>query len=237
MTETAPTASPSSDLIRHTVWPFIAAIVLTILIWLATGASLGLFLGALFLVAVLLPPIVLLGDQRIARLIYAGAITDGVGIVWLAACFSGAISFREWIGAYLILVAFGILLAGLVSGLARLRIHPIFTAAITITVALLWITWPVWLSAILRDSASQSLVNALVQLNPALAINGILIHFGPWSQASIAYHLTDLGQNIAYVLPVHGIVCIVVHVALGAILFAIPVRRADFNPSVITQVD
>ena len=86
------------------------------------------------------------------------------------------------------------------------------------TLALLWLAWPVWLSPALRELGNQSLVNALVQLNPLLAINGLLLQMGPWSQAPIAYHLTDLGQNIAYALPAHGITCIAGHAVSGALL-------------------
>ena len=80
----------------------------------------------------------------------------------------------------------------------------------------------------MRNWSRPTLVHWLVQLNPPLAMNGILIHLGPWTQMPMAYHLTDLGQNIAYSLPAYGIACIVAHLLIGytLLLWSAPKSRS-----------
>jgi hypothetical protein len=212
------------------VAPFVSTGALMAISWLATGPSLGLFFSGLFLAAVLTPPIVLIHRQGRGRLVPTSAILNGIAIIWLITCFTGTISLLQWFDCYVVLLAWCVALTGLASFLERFRIHPVFASAITITLALLWMTWPVWLSATMRNWSRPMLVHWLVQLNPPLAINGILVHLGPWTQMPMAYHLTDLGQNIAYALPTHGLACIVGHLLLGSTLLLWSARNPRALP-------
>jgi hypothetical protein len=128
------------------------------------------------------------------------------------------------------LLAFGTFLLGLTILLTKFRVHAIAASAITVAFATLWLTWPIWLSPTLRDHSTARIVHWLVQLSPLLAINGILLHLGPWTQEPMAYHLTDLGQNVVYSLPANAIATTAMHALLGAALIALGTRRQRALP-------
>jgi hypothetical protein len=209
---------------------FIVTIGLVALAWLATGSSFGLFLAGLFVLTVVLPPLVLTREQTRDRIAVSIAIASGIASGWLFASFNGTISFLQWMQCSLVLFAFGALLLGMAVVLVRCRIHSLFASAITVLLATLWLSWPIWLSPTLRDHSSPAIIHWLVQLNPAMAVNGVLLHLGPWTQEPMAYHLTDLGQNVAYALPVHGLECIIAHLLLGSVLFLFSVEKQRALP-------
>jgi hypothetical protein len=205
----------------------LAAILLMTLTWLTTGVTFGLFIAGLFALAVMLPPLTLAGTRTGERLLGAVAIAGGIALVWLVACLEGRISFGQWIQSSSTLIAFAALLVGMVMLAARLRLHAVASSAVTAGFATLWLTWPIWLSPTLRKHATPGVVHWLVQLSPATAINGVLLHLGPWTQEPTAYHLTDLGQNVAYALPVTAITCIAAHLVVGVALIVVAWKKLE----------
>jgi hypothetical protein len=209
----------------------LAAIALMTLTWFATGPTFGFFIAGLFARAVILPPLTLAATRSRDRLLDAAAIAGGIALVWLVACVDGRISFGQWIQSSVTLLAFAALLLGMVMLAARLRLHAIASSAVTVAFATLWLSWPIWLSPTLRKHATSGFVHWLVQLSPATAINGVLLHLGPWTQEPMAYHLTDLGQNVAYALPVSAMTCIAAHGVVGVVLMFVAWRGLLEKPA------
>jgi hypothetical protein len=200
----------------------LAAIALMALAWFATGPTFGLFIAGLFVLAIT-PPL-------LHRTADASAITGGIAIVWLVACLSGRISVGQWVQCTVTLLAFGTFLLGFTILLTKFRLHVIAASAISVAFATLWLSWPIWLSPTLRDHSTPALVHWLVQLSPVMAMNGVLLHLGPWTQEPIAYHLTDLGQNVVYSLPSNAIATTAMHVLLGAALIVLGMRKPRALP-------
>jgi len=194
--------------------PLFLAFAFTCAVYLATGPSLGLFIGGVFVATLLAPPLVLWRDEMIDGVIVAMSIVDGVAVVWLVAVFTTETTFFEWLAAYVVLAAYVTALEGIVVALRRVRFGDVAASAVTVTLALAWLTWPVWLS----PWATQSTVRWLVRVHPLFALNGLLIHLGVWGEGGLAYELTTLGQDVPYHLPATVHRAIVLHMLLGGML-------------------
>ena len=92
-------------------------------------------------------------------------------------------------------------------------------AGMAIVVGLAWLSWPVWLSAALVRGGFSGTVQNLVWLHPPLVINGILTGEPAWTERSLAYHLTDLNQDVPIRLPANVGQCVAVHGILGLVLW------------------
>jgi hypothetical protein len=102
----------------------------------------------------------------------------------------------------------------------------IFAAATAVVLGLAWLTWPIWLSPILVRGGLGGVVQNLVKVNPPLTINGILTNEPAWTERSLAYHLTDLNQDVPIQLPANARACAALHGILGLVLWsAAMVRR------------
>src|SRR5438094_751127 len=87
----------------------------------------------------------------------------------------------------------------------------------SVTLALLWMTWPIWLSPTWKGEESTAGVARLVVCHPAFAINSLLVRpHGLWTEQSIAYRLTDLSQNVPYTLPKSIWPSTLLHALMGA---------------------
>ena len=107
--------------------------------------------------------------SRAVRVALTGAIVAGVAIGWLACAVSrGAIATSEWPACAGVLGAYGLAMLGATAMLRWLGIPAVGAAALSVTLGLFWLSWPVWLSAVLTDLT----VRVLVPLSPVLAING-----------------------------------------------------------------
>jgi hypothetical protein len=157
----------------------------------------------------------------------AGCVVDGVGVVWLLAVLHPQITFIQWLRCYLLLLAWGMWLSGLVIGLAGLRMQPTAASAAAVILSLVWLTWPVWLSSYLTGPGADRVASWLIRLHPLFAVNGVFPELGVWSHWPIAYRdLTTLGQDIAYTLPTSVWPAIAVHVIPGVVLAWLGLSRA-----------
>ena len=200
------------------------ALLCAIVTYAATGPTLGLFFGGLVTVALLAPPIVLCERSMPRQGLIASAVNDGVGIVWLVAAVASQTTLSQWLRCYLVLAAFTFALWACARALRALRVPEIPAGALTITLAMLWLTWPIWLARAL----TSDMVDWLAPAHPALAINGVLAHLGVWSEHAIAYrHLMNLGQDVPYQLPTSILAAVFAHVIAGGILFALASLRAE----------
>src|SRR5688572_3724096 len=93
----------------------------------------------------------------------------------------------------------------------------VLVPALVTVLALLWLTWPVWLSRALSSDLGETLVTWLVPAHPLFAINAVLSQFESWDRHPLAYsRLTVLNQDVFYRMPAgvlwttvaHGVVAI-----------------------------
>jgi hypothetical protein len=207
-------------LLKAAIPPLILSIVTTALCYAAAGDSLGFWLGPIALCALIVPPLVARQPDRLRVLFEAGAVVDGVAVVWLiVALVSPQATRLQWLMCCLVLLAFAWALWGLTRVLR--------SAAVVTTIALAWLTWPVWMSPWVTASAAAWLAPA----HPLLAINHVMANLGVWTQQRLMYPYTALGQDVPYAMPRSIWPCVLVHgiVGLMALLPALW-RRASPPP-------
>jgi hypothetical protein len=208
-------------LLSVALFPFLLTLLSAFACYSVAGPSLGLFIGGLVLVT-LIVPIVSMAEARILdRLIASAAVVCALVLVWLIATFNSETYIREWIGCSIILASYAILLAALPSGLRLVRCSPVVSAALTVTVGLFWLTWPIWLSRTWNGSDSEAGVARLVLLHPGMTVNAQVAKLGAWSGQSVAYHLTDLQQNVLYALPHNYWPCVLFNLIIGGALLGL----------------
>ena len=218
-----PNSAPSSfhTLLRAVAGPFAVAFGLTVLLWLATGATLGLFFGGLFLAVLLIAFIALPETDLQTRLLRAAGVADAVGLVWLiAVLINGQLSIRQWLACYLILLAVLLLQLGIAARFRRVRLTPLSSASASLFVTLLWLTSPIWLLHHLQTPALLPVMHRLIAIHPLFAINSA-IPAVIWTESPIAYRLMNLNQDVPYALPGSAIPCVLLHTVAGLILLAV----------------
>ncbi len=194
--------------------------------WLSTGASLGLFFGPMLLLPLAVAPLCV-GVKPVQAVVISALLTLPVALAWLVGLQETGISLQAWPACVLLLISL-VVATGLIARATR----SVFLAT---TLTLAWLTWPVWLSPALSNGRGERAVGWLTSAHPLLAINGLLQPLGIWSQQSIAYRLTSLGQDVEYALP-GAKWAIVVHLLLAAgigligSVFAVNGAR-PYNPS------
>jgi len=171
-------------------------------LWFAIviGRNLGLFFAGLVLSSVLTPLLVIAESDLRQRLTILIGITSAIAIVWLSCVFNDTITLREWSRGTLVLLIYTLAIGSLGAAFERFRIPP----AVVVILSLAWLSWPIWLAPALRGRESaERIVGVLVVANPTFAIQSALSSsFSvPWAQARIAYHLTNIGDDIPYQLP------------------------------------
>ena len=225
MTDAAPVRDRSRYVTAGIAGGF--ALLFALVTYAATGPTLGLFFGGLVIVALLVPPMVLCERSMPRQGLVASAVNDAVAIVWLVATLRSQTTVSQWLRCYLILAAFTFALWACARALRALRIDAILSSALTVTLAMLWLSWPIWLSRTL----TPDMVDWLGPAHPPLAVNGVLAHLGVWSEHAIAYrHLMNLGQDLPYQLPSSILVAVFAHVIAGGILFALASLRPEVSP-------
>lgn len=206
------------------------ALLTSIASWVTTGATLGLPIASLTFATLILPPLIAIPRHFLqSRLPTLAAVTAAIGIVWLFAFFKtiGVVATLEML---LVLAAYLFALGGIAVLLIRVRVNPVIAAALTVALALGWLTWPIWLSSHLRDG---KLLSLLVSTHPIFAINGTSDSFGVWTQQHLMYRLTALGQDVPFTLPRSALSSVIAHVIVGAacmlpaLLDRAPVRAHD----------
>lgn len=190
-----------SDLLRAAAVPLALALLCATGCYIAAGPTLGLFFGGMLFCAIITPPLLAWEPDRTGRLFVAGAVIDGTAAVWLVAVFTSPTTVVQWLLSYLVLMGWVAALWGLVALLGRLLRSALAAQAVTVLVAMAWLSWPVWLSPWLAGQRGAAVASWLTAAHPLMAINGVLLHLGVWSEQSIAYWLTNLGQDVPYSLP------------------------------------
>jgi hypothetical protein len=186
----------------------------------AAGSSLGLFFGGLFVVTFLMPAGVLGSGNLRQAFIGLAAVAGPVAIVWLNPVQRGSDTPGEWAQSVLVLATYSVAIGGIALVLERARWPVVFAAALSIFLGLAWLAWPIWLPRILVNNGLGGVVRKLVAVSPPLTINGILTGEPAWTERSLAYHLTDLNQDVPIELPVNAVPCAAMHGLLGLVLWS-----------------
>jgi hypothetical protein len=197
--------------------------------WLAAGPSLGLYLGGVAMLAILLPPLVAIQQDRLHAAVAAGSTFNGIALVWLLAALGGGSALLAWLQAYVVLAALATLLVGLTWMLVRFA-RPLIAGAATTTIALLWLAWPLWLSPWLTGQGGERAVARLTRIHPFMAINIALRDLGVWVQTPFMYAHSALGQDVPFELPRGILPCVLSHAAVGIVLLAIARARRFTQP-------
>jgi hypothetical protein len=186
----------------------------------AGGESLGMVIGGFFAAALVLPPLLAVEVSLSRRAVTLAAAVGGIGAVWIGLIGRSQASFGQWAGVLGLLAAFCMAFSALVLALSRFKFPPLIAAAAGSGAAIAWLTWPIWLSPAIAGGASTANVNLLVRLNPLLAANGLLTFTSPWTEQSVAYRLTLLGQDMPLRLPTQPAASITAHLVAAGVLLA-----------------
>jgi hypothetical protein len=189
----------------------------TAAVYAAAGVSLGLALGGFFVAAIVLPPMLAIAPEATCRGATFAAAMAGISLVWLGLIGPSHATSLQWVMLAVVLIGFAGVVAGMTLILRSLLVVPALAAAIATVAAMLWLTWPIWLSSYLGEGELQW----LVVLHPPLVANGLLTFTVPWTEQAIAYHLTILNQDVPIRLPGNPMICIVVHAMVGAMLIGL----------------
>jgi hypothetical protein len=161
----------------------------------ANGA-LEIGIAAPFIIALLVPVFAAGVGRWQPRMICIAAVVAGISFPGAVLLFRAGATPLELIGVLLVLTSFALALAGVLGFVHSLGLSPHLAAAASVAIAIIWLTWPIWLSTELSQWGARNLANWLVQLHPPLVINGILSFTPPWTEQAIAYRLTVLNQDL-----------------------------------------
>jgi hypothetical protein len=187
----------------------------------AAGRGLPLFFGAILLTVFYVPALTI-AEPPLFRWIPPLTAAIGITFCWFTSLHFVDASIIDLFRCALICLTFTFALAGIAAALSRIYIPPSTAAFLVTIVALLWLTWPVWLS----HALTQSRVNLLTPAHPLLAINGVLHHLGSWDRATLAYQrLTILNQDIPYTLPRSIFPTVTLHTLIAAVCFGLSVLQ------------
>jgi hypothetical protein len=187
------------------------------------GANLGGAFAIVTSVALLVP--VLASGVEDTRGALLASVAGGLGaaLASFALLIGQAFTASQVFSVALTVLIFACAIAVLVRMFMLAKIPSVIASATVTTLALAWLSWPVWISPWLT---SESLARKLSSANPLLAINAIAPQFGFWTQSKLMYRLTTLGQDVGLGAMPDGILaCVIVH-AVIALAAAIPVLAA-----------
>lgn len=195
--------------------------------WWAAGLSLGLFFASIALITTLLPSLILSESTLKHRLAIAAGAIAGTAFVWLFTILKG-VSLTQWLECSTVLAAYACALCGATILLHRLGIEKNSAAAIVVILGLAWLAWPIWLSTWISERTAALLVST----HPLLVVNGIFEDkLGLWTEGGLLYHLTGLGQDLAYRLPTSPLLLLIAHLLPALLILLPPATRPADAPS------
>jgi hypothetical protein len=173
-------------------------------------SALAVTFGGLAVVTLALPPLAVACEGSIDLIFVTATSVLGVIAVWLTL----EISWSQWLACDAVLAAYAGALASSAFSMNRWGMPSILSAAIVMIISLAWLAWPIWLSPCL--AGHETLVNWLAFAHPPLAINGVLIDQGIWTERPRMYGWTALNQDVSYSMPSSVLWCVVLHGGVAA---------------------
>lgn len=212
--------SPEAQLLRSILLPAAIALPAAVLAPILLGFTLATPMLLVVVVCLLAPIMAMREPSRLPSLLAAITPAECAGAVLLAFIPADAITLYQWLQVYAMLLCISLALWGITRLLHRIGLPPVAAAAAAITLAGLWLCWPVWLSPTL--SGSPILVGLLGDPHPLLALSGAL-DLGVWLENPFIYRLTNLNQDVPVALPRSTWWACIVHLPLA--LLAWPAGR------------
>lgn len=216
-------APQKRSIVSIVIPPLILSAIAATASYIVSGATLGVFLAGFLFATLLTPPLVISEPRWSDRVLALTSTLLPMSVIWLVASLRSDSRMTELAVTLSVLAAYSLALAGLAVAFRMLRVSAAVTAFLTTILGLAWLTWPIWLSPTWQGEASALTVARLGDLHPALAANAQLLHLGNWTEQSIAYHLTDLNQNVPFAPPRTARPTILFHAAVGLGLIALSV--------------
>ena len=234
MSDAAP-VTPRSSVIRRllsvAVAPFLLGILAAAMCYVSAGPTLGVFLGPLVFVTILVPPLAMAEEVSVNRLIALTALLLPFCLMWILVRTRAEVLAGECLASSVVLVAYAVALLGLSVGLRMLRLPALASAALSVTAGLVWLTWPIWASRTWHGGDSEASVGRVVACHPLFAINAqVTQSLGNWTEQSLAYHLTDLAQNVSFSFPQSIWPCVLLHGLIGALLTSLAIWMENRRP-------
>lgn len=196
--------------------PGALALGVGILSYLAAGPTLGLFLGSMFLLTLLAPPLVLAQAGTIGELVAACGMVAGISLVWAVGASRDDISAFDYLRCVAVMGSYLAALFGAVHVLRR-NAGVILTPAIVTVIAFAWLAWPIWLSPWIGRLGGDRTAAFLTSAHALFALNSVVTQLGTWEHFPLMYHqLTNLNQDVPYRLPGSIVPAVALH-ALGGI--------------------
>lgn len=208
-----PTPTATRRLLSAALPPLLLSVVAAVTLACVCGGTVGVFIGSVLVVTLLVPPTILASSHLPHRLLALLLSVIPLGVVWLITAGQTKTSLGEWGSSTTVLVSYAVALAGLAVVIRAARLSVTVSAAMTVVLGLVWLTWPIWLSRAWDGEASAIWVNRLVTVHPVLAVS--LSHLGQWPEQTVAYHLTELNQSVPYAPPRTVWVCVAVYLIFG----------------------
>jgi hypothetical protein len=202
----------------HWLPPFLLAFVAAVLSCdggANANGALEIGIAAPFIIALLVPVFAAGVGRWQPRMICVVAVLAGIALAGTGLLFRAGATPLELMGVLLVLTSFALALLGMLEFLHSLGFNTHLASATTIAVALIWLTWPIWLSTELSEWGAHNLANWLVHVHPPLVINGILTFTSPWTEDAIAYQLTVLNQDLPIKLASSPLRCIATNLILA----------------------
>jgi hypothetical protein len=157
---------------------------------LYAGPELGGVFAVICAVALLMPIFAATKEFTVVPIlgVYAGAAN--ASLLFLV---RGTLDVSQGLPLLILLGAFTFALAGVTRVLIAARVSPTLAGGVVITLALAWLSWPVWVSPWVTDAHA----NLVAPFHPLMAINGAVPQHGLWQQSRLMYQLTSLGQDVS----------------------------------------
>ncbi len=208
------------------------------------GSALGLFLAAPILLSILLPPLIATRSTIRQQLLTLSATLLPWYIFWfvikwltfpfqqrpVSLPLSGY--WGEWMGSVIVLSAFAATLSAFTSLLSAIRLPRWLIPALITPLALAWLTWPIWTSPFWTGAENQPSLEPLLFVNPAINLNGMVYkQYGGWMEQSVAYHLTNLNQDVPFSFPRTLWPMVLWHLGFAALLFFLSALITARSPS------
>jgi hypothetical protein len=96
--------------------------------------------------------------------------------------------------------------------------------ALSVIGGLVWLTWPIWASRTWHGGDSEASVARVIDCHPLFAINAQVTQaLGNWTEYSLAYHLTDLAQNVSFSFPQSIWPCVLLHGLIGVVCLTLAI--------------
>lgn len=174
----------------------VLSVSLTALSSFYISKSVGQFIAPILFFSLVLPQVV--GRSFIQNFVTISIMSASVVSTWLWGANGGWVTWTEVIGCSAVLITWLLAVTGMTRAL-RLIFDRTFANTVITAVAIAWLTWPVWLSTALPGRLEM--VGWLVWAHPLFSINSAVLELGAWSVEPLAYHLTNLGQDVSYQMP------------------------------------